>query len=74
MRASSQLAWVHGAIKLMAQTDSTMKGGQRMKQVFTGVLVVLMVFALTACAGKSGDQKVRVKCPACGYEFNAPTD
>jgi Flp pilus assembly protein TadD len=45
-----------------------------MKRVFTGVLTVMMVFSLVACAGTSGDQKVRVKCPACGYEFDAPTE
>ena len=45
-----------------------------MKKVLTGVLAVMMVLSLVACAGKDGDQKVRVKCPACGYEFDAPTE
>ena len=45
-----------------------------MKKVFFVALAVLMVLSLTACAGKSGDNKLRVKCPACGYEFDAPTD
>ena len=45
-----------------------------MKKVFTGILAVMMVLSLVACAGKSGDQKIRVKCPACGYEFDAPTE
>jgi len=45
-----------------------------MKKVFTGVLTVMMVLSLVACAGTKGDQKIRVKCPACGYEFDAPTE
>ena len=45
-----------------------------MKKVFAGVLSVMMILSLAACAGTSGDQKVRVKCPACGYEFEAPTE
>ncbi len=45
-----------------------------MKKAFTGVLAVMMILTLVACAGTNGDQKVRVKCPACGYEFDAPTE
>ena len=45
-----------------------------MKRVFTGVLAVMMILSLMACAGTNGDQKIRVKCPACGYEFDAPTE
>ena len=45
-----------------------------MKKVFTGALTVLMILSLMACAGTSGDKKVRVKCPACGYEFDAPIE
>ena len=45
-----------------------------MKKVLTGVLAVMMVLSLVACASTKGDQKVRVKCPACGYEFDAPTE
>ena len=45
-----------------------------MKTVFSGALAVMMILSLVACAGSSGDQKIRVKCPACGYEFDAPTE
>jgi Flp pilus assembly protein TadD len=45
-----------------------------MKKVFTGALAVMMVLSLVACAGTKGDPKIRVKCPACGYEFDAPTE
>ena len=44
-----------------------------MKKVFTGALAVMMILSLAACAG-TADQKVRVKCPACGYEFDALTE
>jgi len=45
-----------------------------MKKVFTGMLAVMMILSLVACVGTSKDPKVRVKCPACGYEFDAPID
>ena len=45
-----------------------------MKKVFTGALVIIMILALVACAGSGGGDKVRVKCPACGYEFDAPIE
>jgi len=45
-----------------------------MKKVFTGALAVMMILSLVACAGTGGDQKIRVKCPACGYEFDAPSE
>jgi ABC-type Zn uptake system ZnuABC Zn-binding protein ZnuA len=45
-----------------------------MRKVFTGALAVMMILSLVACATSKDDQKVRVKCPACGYEFDAPTE
>lgn len=45
-----------------------------MKQVFSAALAVMLILSLAACFGKSGDNKVRVKCPACGYEFEAPIE
>lgn len=45
-----------------------------MKKGITGALAVMMILSLVACAGTAGDKKVRVKCPACGYEFVAPTE
>ena len=44
-----------------------------MRQVYTGTLAVMLVLSLAACAGKK-DNNVRVKCPACGYEFEAPVE
>jgi hypothetical protein len=45
-----------------------------MKKVFTSALTIIMLLSLVACTGTKGDQKVRVKCPACGYEFDAPIE
>jgi len=45
-----------------------------MRKVLYVALAALMVLSLTACAGKGGSDKVRVKCPACGYEFDAPVE
>lgn len=45
-----------------------------MKKVITGALAVMLILTLAACAGTGGNNKVRVKCPACGYEFDAPTE
>lgn len=45
-----------------------------MKTLISTALVVLMTLSLVACAGTGGGDKVRVKCPACGYEFDAPTE
>ena len=45
-----------------------------MKQLVSLLLVGVLALALTACASSAGKDKVRVKCPACGYEFNAPAE
>ncbi|HKJ05489.1 MAG TPA: hypothetical protein VJ974_07830 [Geopsychrobacteraceae bacterium] len=36
------------------------------------ILIIISAFALSlgACAGKSSDENLRVKCPSCGYEFD----
>ena len=49
-----------------------MKGGDRMKKLMTLVLVTMLAFSLSACATMKGGEKARVKCPACGYEFDVP--
>ena len=48
------------------------KGGERMKKLISAVLVVMFALSLSACAGMQKGEKTRVKCPACGYEFDAP--
>jgi len=44
-----------------------------MKRLFSLLLVGILALSLTACASSAGKDKVRVKCPACGYEFDAPS-
>jgi len=43
-----------------------------LKKLISILLLLSMTLPLAACAGKSADT-VRVKCPACGYEFDALT-
>lgn len=43
-----------------------------MKKMLSVVLVTAIALSLAACAATSGGEKMRVKCPACGYEFQAP--
>lgn len=40
-----------------------------MKKIAALSLASLLLISLMACAGSSAKQGVRVKCPACGYEF-----
>ena len=42
-----------------------------MKRLISILLVVAMACVLAACAGSGNSDKIRVKCPACGYEFEA---
>jgi len=49
-----------------------MKGGEMMKKLISLVLLTLLAISLTACAGMKKGETTRVKCPACGYEFDAP--
>ena len=48
------------------------KGGEMMKKLISLVLLTLLAISLTACAGMKKEETTRVKCPACGYEFDAP--
>ena len=45
-----------------------------MKKMISLLLLTLFAASLTACApmSKQGQEETRVKCPACGYEFQAP--
>ena len=41
-----------------------------MKKLVLLLSAVLMVASLSACATMDGDSGMKVKCPACGNEFN----
>ena len=43
-----------------------------MKKSIIMLLLVLFAASLTACATTKSGEMQRVKCPACGYEFDAP--
>ena len=45
-----------------------------MRKVLAGALAAMLSLRVAACAGSTNDNKVRVKCPACGYEFDAPVE
>ena len=42
-----------------------------MKKFITLVLVVMFSLSLAACAKPGKSEPIKVKCPACGYEFEA---
>lgn len=44
-----------------------------MKKLVSLLTVGVLTLSLAACAATGGKDKVRVHCPACGYEFNAPS-
>jgi len=45
-----------------------------MRKVISVLLLGMLALSLAACAQKAGSEKVRVKCPACGYEFEVPAE
>lgn len=45
-----------------------------MRQLVTLVLLAVMVLVSTGCASTKTTEKARVKCPACGYEFDVPLE
>ena len=44
-----------------------------MKLILTFLIAVVLTFSLAACA-TTGSGTTKVKCPACGYEFEAPKE
>lgn len=47
-----------------------------MKRLVLKLTMVVLALALAGCAtmGGNGHGGEKVKCPACGYEFNMPSD
>ncbi|MDO3378348.1 hypothetical protein [Geoalkalibacter halelectricus] len=43
-----------------------------MKKLMTLIMASMIAVSFAACAPMKADEQVRVKCPACGYEFEAP--
>lgn len=43
-----------------------------MGKIVAFTLVLMLSFSLSACVGKYKKEAPRLKCPACGYEFDAP--
>lgn len=43
-----------------------------MKKLLSYLILMLAALSLAACAGKGGKETAKVKCPACGYEFQMP--
>lgn len=42
-----------------------------MKKLVTLLMVTVLAISLSACATTKGGT-TKIKCPACGYEFEAP--
>lgn len=40
-----------------------------MKRFVSILLVAMFALSFAACAPKAQEEEMRVKCPACGYEF-----
>jgi hypothetical protein len=52
------------------------KGDKTMKRIKIFLWMFVTALLLTGCASTSGPTQEggAVQCPACGYEFNAPSD
>jgi uncharacterized lipoprotein YajG len=52
------------------------KGDEIMKNIKILLGIFLMAFVLAGCASTGGTmhEGEPVKCPACGYEFNLPSE
>jgi len=45
-----------------------------MKGLISFLLLAVLALSLSACAGVAKQGTSRVKCPACGYEFDTPKE
>ncbi len=45
-----------------------------MKKMVSVLLVAMFALSFAACAPMEKDEKIKVKCPACGYEFETPVE
>jgi len=44
-----------------------------MKKLMILLSAVFIVASLSACAPMGGGEEMKVKCPACGHDFNVAT-
>jgi predicted small secreted protein len=44
-----------------------------MKKLVTLLIVTVLAVSLSACATTQGGA-AKIKCPSCGYEFDAPVE
>ena len=44
-----------------------------MKKLAYWTIISMFAFSLMACASTMGGEKVHLKCPSCGYEFDVDT-
>jgi hypothetical protein len=59
--------------RIAVRQQNPRKGGAWMKKLVSLLMMGVLALSLAACAATGGKDKVRVKCPACGYEFDAPS-
>jgi uncharacterized integral membrane protein len=45
-----------------------------MKKLINWTVLLLIILLLSACVAASNKGPVKVKCPACGYEFDVNLD
>jgi hypothetical protein len=57
---------------LTPEEVSTMR--EVLKRLTSLLTALMLAVSLAACATTPRDESIRVKCPACGYEFDAPSD
>lgn len=43
-----------------------------MKRLTSLLTALMLIFSVVSCAPMKSEETLRVKCPACGYEFDAP--
>jgi len=43
-----------------------------MRKTLATLLACLLALSLGACASTKKEEQIRLKCPACGYEYDAP--
>lgn len=45
-----------------------------MKKAISFIMVAMLALSISACGGMKSSETMKVKCPACGYEFDIPKE